>query len=184
MDWDGGFPGGLSSIVERVLYVGFSAVLFVLLLAVLALLVRFLWIGTKAAQIYVRRHEPPRPRPSSEYVQNTPHGPVPAGGRPRPAPAPQGGPAGPAGAQGRPAGAGAPSAASPTQAGQATPTAATVPLPESTATAPTVPLPESTATAPTVPLPDSLRDDARTGSAAHPVGRSTPRKPRVPKPPS
>jgi hypothetical protein len=171
MDWDE-FPGGFSSVIERVLYIGFSAVLFVLLLAVLALLVRFLWIGTKAAQIYVRRHEPPRPR-SNEYVQNTPQGPVPAGGRPSPA-ASSGQPARqqPSGAPGAGAPFAASAPASAGQAGQANPTAATVPLPE------------STATAPTVPVPDSVRGDAGTGSAAHPVGRSAPRKPRLPKTPS
>jgi hypothetical protein len=177
MDWDDGY--GFPSVLERVLYIGFSAVLSLVLLAVLALLIRFLWIGTKAAQIYVRTHQPPRPPRSTEYVQNTPRGPVPAaapsGAQPappssaQPAPPPAGG--GP-GSPGRATG------SAPQGASNAAPAAQTVPLPESTATAPTVPLTDS-ALGGAQPPSDGASGSA--GSAAHPVGRTTPRKPRLPK---
>jgi cytoskeletal protein RodZ len=175
MDWDDSFDGGFASVVERLLYIGFSAVLFLLLLAVLALLARFLWIGTRAAQIYVREHEPPRPPRSTEYVQNTPRGPVPAG--------PAGGPSvPPPGAQTTPRPA---PAAGPVAQGRPTGSASGPQGPQNPATAQTVPLPESTATAPTVPLTDAAgAPTGGTASAAHPVGRSAPRKPRLPKSPS
>jgi cytoskeletal protein RodZ len=198
MDWDDGY--GFPSVLERVLYIGFSAVLSLVLLAVLALLIRFLWVGTKAAQIYVRTHEPPRPPRSTEYVQNTPRGPVPAGSPPpssaQTAPTPAGG--GP-GSPGRTAGSAPRSASNVAPTARTVPltepsaTAQTVPLTDSAATAPTVPLTDSAATAPTVPLTDSAVGGAQapsdgasgsTGSAAHPVGRTTPRKPRLPKSPS
>jgi predicted lipid-binding transport protein (Tim44 family) len=64
----------------QVLFAGFSILFWLALLAVLALLVRFLIIATKAAQLYLRRNEPPRPAPHDPA-------PVPPTGSPATAPA-------------------------------------------------------------------------------------------------
>jgi hypothetical protein len=64
----------------QLLFVGFSIVFWLAVIAILVLLVRFLLVATKAAQVYLRRHEPPR-------QQTPPPGPTPPA-PPAPAAAP------------------------------------------------------------------------------------------------
>ncbi|MCU1438228.1 MAG: hypothetical protein JWP66_1315, partial [Naasia sp.] len=63
MGFDGGWGLGVNFL--QLLFVGFSILFWIALLAVLVLLVRFLLIGTKAAQVYLRRHEPRPPAPDA-----------------------------------------------------------------------------------------------------------------------
>src|SRR4051812_10146151 len=77
-----------------VLFVLFSVVFWVAIIAVVVLLVRFLLIGTKAAQVYLRQHDArPFPPAHSGPMQPGPVQAAPApGGRPQPGTA-QAGPA-------------------------------------------------------------------------------------------
>lgn len=96
-----GFPWGAHFV--GVLFVGFSILFWVAIIAVLVLLVRFLIIGTRAAQLYVRSHgaagpqhpaathpaQHPAPPPADRPEQSgrpTPPTPAPA---PATAPAPE-----------------------------------------------------------------------------------------------
>jgi hypothetical protein len=65
--------GELGAFVERLFFVGFSAVAFLALVVVVGLLVRFLLVATKAAEIYVRRNSPPAsPRTTSAPTSTAP----------------------------------------------------------------------------------------------------------------
>ncbi|MDQ1577948.1 MAG: hypothetical protein QOE21_635, partial [Microbacteriaceae bacterium] len=56
-----GWGGGFASIVSLIASGLFAALLFVVGVGLVFLLVRFLLIGTRAAQLYVAQNEPPRP---------------------------------------------------------------------------------------------------------------------------
>ncbi|WP_150306875.1 hypothetical protein [Planctomonas psychrotolerans] len=67
---------GFSALVERLFFVGFSAVAFLALVVVVGLLVRFLLVATKAAEIYVRQNSAaPGARPSSPGASASTAGP-------------------------------------------------------------------------------------------------------------
>ena len=75
----GGFVGFLSAIAQIIGGLIITAVL----VGVTILLVRFLLVGTRAAQLYLDRHEPRRPDPDADRYR--PQAPTPA---PAPASAP------------------------------------------------------------------------------------------------
>lgn len=92
MGFDGGWGWGVNAV--QLLFVGFSIVFWLALIAVLVLLVRFLLIATKAAQIYLRRQEPPRqptppPTPPAGSAPTATSAAVPPMERPTPPTAPE-----------------------------------------------------------------------------------------------
>lgn len=77
MGFDGGWGWGVNPV--QLLFVGFSIVFWLAVIAILVLLVRFLLVATKAAQVYLRRHEPPRQQtPPSDPTPPAPAAPAPA----------------------------------------------------------------------------------------------------------
>ena len=60
---DFGWGHQLASVFGLVIWVVFCLLAFSVIVALIFLLVRFLLIGTRAAQLYVARHEPPRVMP-------------------------------------------------------------------------------------------------------------------------
>jgi hypothetical protein len=56
-----GWGGGFAQFIPLIFSGIFAVFLFLVAAGLLFLLVRFLLVGTRAAQLYVARHEPPRP---------------------------------------------------------------------------------------------------------------------------
>jgi len=60
------FGGHIFSILGFLVWGAFTCLAAVIALAVVVLLVRFLWFGTKAARLYIASHEPVSAAPSDE----------------------------------------------------------------------------------------------------------------------
>lgn len=161
MDFEPGFGFGFGGVnFLHLLFVGFAILLWLVLLAALALLVRFLLIGTKAARVYLRLNDHRPHAPTS--TPSGGHAPAPAAGHASPSAHASAEPAaGPA-----PASAQAPSAAVP----GATPADPGRPTPSTPDPTLQMPVPHD---APTVPL--------QSGAVPLEPGTSTPKRtPRTP----
>lgn len=94
MSFGGGPASGILHLIASLFWLTAGAVALVVVLGVLFLLVRFLWFGTRAAQLYLARNgESPRftwpPRPLEVQEPAAPRRPKgPAGRAPDAAPAP------------------------------------------------------------------------------------------------
>jgi hypothetical protein len=91
MDFDGygwGF-GPFAHIVGAIVYGLFSLFVILVVIATLFLLVRFLLVATKAAQIYVAKNSPPRPvapEPTTGPTRTAPDAAAPTTAQTRPVP--------------------------------------------------------------------------------------------------
>jgi hypothetical protein len=79
------FGSHLFQILGFLVWGALMLVVGLVILAVVVLLVRFLWFGTKAAQLYIASHEPSTAAPISEPASDPIPEPTPT---PTPAPAP------------------------------------------------------------------------------------------------
>ena len=161
-----GWGHQLASVFGFVIWVLLCLLAFSVVVALVFLLVRFLLVGTRAAQLYVDRHEPPRARPATEP------------------PAPSEGDGAPA----RPQGAHAVNPNADTQAGTSTqpdpadPATSTEPTSMTESNSATRPLPSATAETeqlPTPPRPRTSRAQPKSPASKPPTTRS-PRTPRTP----
>ena len=73
-----GFLGALGHLIATVLGALVSLAAFAILIAIVFLLVRFLLVGTKAAQLYVAQHSPA----ASDEAPSAPVAPAAQGGQP------------------------------------------------------------------------------------------------------
>lgn len=70
--------GGFFGVLSRIAEVLGTLILAAVLVGVTVLLVRFLLVGTRAAQLYVDRHEPPKPSAEPRSYAPEPSAPTPA----------------------------------------------------------------------------------------------------------